>query len=308
MNSLQDAVLAMEHTVTAMERIFDLTAILMDAKCQSVPEILCAVFCTSNPGKPVCHAVMAATYIAAVSYVALVLAEVAHAAVSSSFEKDTLGPGQAIDQFEYAKATHKNVKISHDWNFKALGAMNSALNSQHVSMRQHLQERHLQMETNIGEDINDSRNALGQAIVDSQNANGQLIVDAQNEVSRQHNSMVKWLDNKFAERMCVMFESQGGTCSNFVGTLEEGEIGIPLELHWSEDQPSLSDRFDGFQRALGNRVSGTEEDDSNDANVIREIQKMKKMVEQNKQETDQIKQETEQIKGMVHQLLEQNRK
>ena len=178
------------------------------------------------------------------------------------------------------------------------------------------------METNIGEDINDARNVLGQAIVDSQNANGQLIVDAQNEVSRQHNLMVKWLDNKFAERMCVMFESQGGTCSNFVGPLEEGEIDTPLELHWSKDQPSLSNRFDGFQRALGTKVGGTEEDGSNDANVIREIQQMKKMAEQNKQETDQIKQETgqikqeteqikqetEQIKGMVHQVLEQNRK
>ena len=167
MNSLQDAVLAMEHTVTAMQRIFDFTAILMDSKCEVQPGIICVfVGCVNHPGKSICEMVKMA-WIATVSYVALVLAEVAHAAVSSSFEKDTLGPGQAIGQFEYAKATHENVKISHDWNYGALGAMNSALNSQHVSMRQHLQERHLQMETNIGENINDARNALGRAIVDS---------------------------------------------------------------------------------------------------------------------------------------------
>ena len=40
----------------------------------------------------------------------------------------------------------------------------------------------------------------------------------------------------------------------------------------------------------------------------RSRKKTKKMVEQNKQETEQAKQETEQIKGMVHQVLEQNRK
>ena len=166
LNSLQDTVLKTENTVTAMGRIFDLTAIIVENGCDALPDSFCAGWCVTIPFKPICKLV-AAKLIGTVVFVALVLAEVAHASVSFSFEKGTLGPGQAIDQFKYAKATHKNVKISHDWNFKALGAMNSALNSQHVSMRQHLQERHLQMETNIGENINDARNALGRAIVDS---------------------------------------------------------------------------------------------------------------------------------------------
>ena len=94
--------------------------------------------------------------VANILYAGLLIAEIAYTACNVRFEQGTLGPDQAIDQFYYTQSTYEDVRESHKWNIKALTEMNSALNSQHVSMRQHLQERHLQMETNIGEDINDA--------------------------------------------------------------------------------------------------------------------------------------------------------
>ena len=96
------------------------------------------------------------------------------------------------------------------------------------------------MEINIGQDIFDAQNALGQGIVDAQNANGKGIVDARNAMSDQHNQMLGWL----YPSLCAIFEQAGGDeCTQSIGPLKEHQEHIPLELHWPEGQPTLTERL-----------------------------------------------------------------
>ena len=185
----------------------------------------------------------------AIAYAVLVVATIAWQVTGHVHKITTLGDGQSIYLYEYAKATYINTKRNNDWSVTTLKALSSNMSTQHKEMKKQLQLRHKDMANHVGEDIAAAQNALGKTIVDSQNqlgqgivdaqntlgnhivdaqnADGRAIVDASNYVTVQHNKLSRWL----YDSLCIMFGRDGGKCNILIGPLEEDQSLIPVELY-----------------------------------------------------------------------------
>merc|ERR1719491_538853 len=282
LTGLQDLWLKLEYAKVVLDQLHSFLGDIEENVCAAIPDVACGLACVNTPAKAFCY--VAAIALSSAAHLILVGADIAFQTVNREFETDTLGPDEAIEGYEYSKATYEDLQAHNKWNHGALTNINRNIQSQHTSMRQHLQDRHSAMEENIGEDISESRNALGQAIissqnaigealVDSQNANGQLIVDAQNAngqavvdarnaMSDQHNAMLEWLQTN----LCVLCVNLDCACARFIGPLEDDQSHIPLHLHWPQGQATLMDRLhqiemkgDSVQEDI-QRAFGTGED------------------------------------------------
>merc|ERR1719491_1000541 len=278
LTGLQDLWLKLEYAKVVLDQLHSFLGDIEENVCAAIPDVACGLACVNTPAKAFCY--VAAIALSSAAHLILVGADIAFQTVNREFETDTLGPDEAIEGYEYSKATYEDLQAHNKWNHGALTNINRNIQSQHTSMRQHLQDRHSAMEENIGEEISESRNALGQAIissqnaigealVDSQNANGQLIVDAQNAngqaivdarnaMSDQHNAMLEWLQTNF----CALCVGPDCACERFIGPLEDDQTHIPLHLHRPEGQATLMEKLhqiemkgdsvqEDIQRALG---------------------------------------------------------
>merc|ERR1719491_2275113 len=267
LTGLQDLWLKLEYAKVVLDQLHSFLGDIEENVCAAIPDVACGLACVNTPAKAFCY--VAAIALSSAAHLILVGADIAFQTVNREFETDTLGPDEAIEGYEYSKATYEDLQAHNKWNHGALTNINRNIQSQHTSMRQHLQDRHSAMEEHIGEDISESRNALGQAIissqnaigealVDAQNANGQAIVDARNAMSDQHNAMLEWLQMNF----CGLCKELACACENFIGPLEDDQTHIPLHLHWPEGQETLMEKLhqiemkgdsvqEDIQRALG---------------------------------------------------------
>ena len=139
----------------------------------------------------------------------------------------------------------------------------------------------------LGQGIVDAQNELGNYIVDAKNANGEAIVDAQNYITLQHNALSTWLQSN----LCKIFENVGGSCTTFIGPLEEDQSFLPVEFHWPEGQPTMIERLEQIQKAL---PSGAQNDKNDSASKIigvlslREIESEAKDLEAIKGQVDSV--------------------
>ena len=163
------------------------------------------------------------------------------------------------------------------------------MKNQHMEMKRQLQERHKDIANHVGEDIADAQNASGHAIVeaqndlgqgivdaqnalgnyivDAQNANGQAIVDASNYITLQHNTLSQWLHSN----LCLLYQALNGTCSEFIGPLEEDQVFIPVELSWPEGQPTMAERLEQIQSRLS---LGAPDDMGNGSEITLDFQRV----------------------------------
>ncbi len=88
----------------------------------------------------------------------------------------------------------------------------------------------------------------------AQNDNGQAIVDAQNAMTTQHNVLGEWWN----ANLCLIYEAVNGTCSGFIGPLQEDQTFIPMVLEWPEGQLNLAERIHNIE-PLGEYVKDTVE-------------------------------------------------
>merc|ERR1712238_7912 len=285
--------LNLQHAVFAFESVYSIAEEFTEKLCNVGPENLCAgIICLTNPGKIHCSAWQVINLL--VGHPIKLALQISLEAVTREFELATLGPDQAIYGYEYSKATYQDVKALTKWQYESLLKINTVIEVQHSSMREHLQERHFAMEQNIGEDIFDSQNAIGQSIIDAQNANGQLIVDAHNAMSDQHNRMLKWMHDDFPQRICQVYNASGGKCKSFIGPLEEDQGNIPIELHWPEDQPTLDVRLQQIESSLS-----LDNIDKKESNVEGKMDEMKTEMSAVKTEISAVQLEMRETKGMM---------
>ena len=88
-----------------------------------------------------------------IAYAVLFGSIIAHQALDHRFEKQTLGPAEAIYGYEYSKATYLNTKQHIEWNADALTTMNEHMWNQHDKMMTQLQEHHKDMTNHLGNDV-----------------------------------------------------------------------------------------------------------------------------------------------------------
>jgi len=92
--------------------------------------------------------------------------QVAHDILETSYEVETMSPGQEIDTAYRVEDLHANVDEFSKWNHQALETINSNVFKQHSEMRKHLQDRHQEMTSDIVETIQDSTNAIASFFTD----------------------------------------------------------------------------------------------------------------------------------------------
>merc|ERR1719491_2857800 len=332
LTGLQDLWLKLEYAKVVLDQLHSFLGDIEENVCAAIPDVACGLACVNTPAKAFCY--VAAIALSSAVHLILVGADIAFQTVNREFETDTLGPDEAIEGYEYSKATYEDLQAHNKWNHGALTNINRNIQSQHTSMRQHLQDRHSAMEENIGEDISESRNALGQAIissqnaigealVDSQNANGQLIVDAQNAngqaivdarnaMSDQHNAMLEWLQTNF----CVLCVNTACACARFIGPLEDDQIHIPLHLTLTGEDDARSLRSIGMAAealtkikvqidAIGGNMKVFEGDLKL---IVGKVDVTEGNMKAVKDKVDAHSAETKQMRDMMLQLIEQNSK
>jgi len=159
LNSLQDAWLAAKHILMVADHVFNVLDDNVKGKCKIIPDTLPApMTCLFNPARIVCEGVSAVIVNVARAVWAGIHA--AHDILDSSFEKETLGPGDELDTFYRVKDLHENVDKLSGWNHYALETINTNVFRQHSEMRKHLQDRHQEMTSDIVEIIEDSTNVI----------------------------------------------------------------------------------------------------------------------------------------------------
>ena len=94
--------------------------------------------------------------------------------------------------------------------------------------------------------IFDAQNALENHTVGAQNAKGELTVDNRNYIMLQHNKLSQWL----YEKLSIIFDNIGGKSKTFMGSLKEHQPVVPVQLHWTEDQPTVFERLEQIQKNL----------------------------------------------------------
>jgi hypothetical protein len=57
-----------------------------------------------------------------------------------------------------------------------------------------------------------------------------------------------------------MFQTEGGTCEDSIGPLEEDQLFVPPVLHWPESQPTMIARLDRIEKTIS---TGGKNDDTN---------------------------------------------
>ena len=121
-------------------------------------------------------------------------------------------------------------------------------------------------------------------------------------MSDQHNRMLGWLQST----LCQIYAKQGGTCTSFIGPLQEDQEHIPMELVWPEDQPTVLEQLQQIQSTLSNHgvdqglIGGTQRVMASGSNV--EIVALKLQIDEMRMKVKGMVDMHEDVEGKVNEV------